>query len=324
MAQPLDIVKTTPGGLPLALVPIAESANRYFRAARSPRTRQEYDRQWKGFVAWCETMGLRALPAAPETVALYLSARADEGRKVSTLSLALSAISQAHKIAGHDSPRKSGAVHNTWKGIRRELGTTQRRVVPVEVDLLRKMAKAQPKSLRGLRDRALLCLGLAGAFRRSETVALEVADLSFTDDGLVVTVRQSKTDQESEGAQVGIPYGSNRSTCPVRSTQAWLEAAGITEGPVFRSVNRHGKVGGRLSGADIARAIKRAAESVGIDPAEYSGHSLRAGLATSAAKNRVSDRAIMKQGRWKSRPMVDRYVRDASLFDENAAAGIGL
>lgn len=323
MMDTVEIVRS--GGIPEALAPIADSANRYARAARADRTLQEYARQWKRFVSWCESAGLSPLPAAPGTVALYLSARADEGRAVSTLAQALAAISQAHKKAGLESPRKSGAVQETWKGIRRKVGVAARRVHPVEVGVLRKMIKAVPKNLRGTRDRALLCLGLAGAFRRSELVELAVADLDFADDGIRVTFRKSKTDQEAKGEKVGIPYGSTRATCPVRSVQAWLKAAKITEGVVFRSVSRYGKVGGPLNGIDIARTIKKAALAAGInDPAEYSGHSLRAGLATSAHKAGVPDQSIMKQGRWKSRTTLDRYIRDEQLFDQNAAAAIGL
>src|SRR5690606_28465008 len=131
-------------------------------------------------------------------------------------------------------------------------------------------------------------------------------------------------DQEGAGRKVGIPYGSDPSTCPVRSLRAWLELAGINEGAAFRSVSRHGKVGARLSGRDVARTVKAAAEAAGIDPVRVSGHSLRAGLATSAAKAGKSERAIMAQTGHRSVNMVRRYIRDANLFTDNAAAGIGL
>ena len=187
------------------------------------------------------------------------------------------------------------------------------------------MVEALPVDARGLRDRALLVVGLAGGFRRSELVALEVADLAFTDDGLVVTVRRSKTDQEGEGATVGLPYGGNPDTCPVRVLRAWLEAHGIESGPAFREVTRAGVVTERpASDRAVDRAVKRAAKAAGLDVDRLSAHSLRAGLATSAARAGKADRAIMRQGRWKSRTMVDRYVREASLFRENAATGIGL
>lgn len=180
-------------------------------------------------------------------------------------------------------------------------------------------------TIGALRDRVLLLVGFAGAFRRSELVAIEVEDLSFRPEGLVVCVRGSKTDQERAGAEVGLPFGNALETCPVRTARAWLDAAQITSGPVLRAVDRHGNVGEPLAAAEVARIVKRVAERAGLDPAAYSGHSLRAGLATSAASRGKPDRAIMAQGRWSSRAMVDRYVRSATLLDAgNAAAGIGL
>jgi integrase len=141
----------------------------------------------------------------------------------------------------------------------------------------------------------------------------------------VVTIRKSKTDQEGNGRKVGIPYGSNCDTCPVRSLQLWLEEGAIKEGPVFRAVNRHGHVQqGRLSDKSVALVVKRCAEAAGLDSSKYSGHSLRAGLATSAAMNGVSERAIMKQTGHRSEAMVRRYIREGNLFNDNAATSLGL
>jgi integrase len=160
---------------------------------------------------------------------------------------------------------------------------------------------------------------------RSELVALDVAHARFMADGIELQIDRSKTDQEGAGELVGVPFGSDRATCPVRSLSAWLEEAGIDEGAIFRSITRHARIGARLTDRSVARIVKRTALAAGLDPAPYSGHSLRAGLATSAAKAGKRDRAIMKQGRWRSRAMVDRYVRDATLIDDdNAASGIGL
>ncbi|MBZ0120678.1 MAG: site-specific integrase, partial [Sandaracinaceae bacterium] len=163
----------------------------------------------------------------------------------------------------------------------------------------------------GRRDRALLMVGFAAALRRSELVALDVPDLGFTADGLELALGRTKTDQEEQGVRAGVPFGSDRATCPVRALRAWLEDAAMVEGAVFRSVSRHGRLGGRLSDRDVARIVRRTALRGGLDPSRYTGHSLRAGLAPSAAKAGKRDRAIMKQGRWRSRAMVDRYVRDA-------------
>jgi integrase len=184
---------------------------------------------------------------------------------------------------------------------------------------------ATPDSLRGLRNRALLLLGFAGAFRRTELVSLNRGDLDFQRNGLVVTVRRSKTDQEGKSRRVGIPFGSTEQTCPVRAVQRWLEAAEIARGALFRAVDRHDSVSpDRLSDRAVARLVKEHAELIGLDPARYAGHSLRAGLATSAADGGASDRVIMRTTGHKSVLMVNRYVREGRLFRENAAILAGL
>ncbi len=186
------------------------------------------------------------------------------------------------------------------------------------------MVSALPDSLLGTRDRALLLVGFAGAFRRSELCALRMSDLSFTQDGLTVTIRRSKTDQEGQGRKVGIPFGSNARTCPVVALQVWIEASGIERGRVFRSVTRHGKVNGKLGSQSVALVVKRSAEAVGLDPANLAGHSLRSGFATSAAAAGATERSIMKQTGHRSLPALRGYIRDGSLFRENAAALVGL
>lgn len=190
---------------------------------------------------------------------------------------------------------------------------------------LQRLVAALPDSLSGSRDRLLLLVGFAGAFRRSELVALDLEDITITPDGLEVLVRRSKTDQEGTGTVKGIPFGSNPRTCPVRAFRAWIERSGITTRTLFRHVDRHGCLHAhRLSGHAIARIIKRLAKVAGLDPVQFSGHSLRAGLATAAARAGKADRTIMRQTGHRSRAMLDRYVRDADLFTDNAAAGIGL
>ncbi len=156
-------------------------------------------------------------------------------------------------------------------------------------------------------------------------MGLDASDLDFGRDGLTVTLRRSKTDQEGAGQKVGIPYGSTPATCPVRNLRAWLDAAQVTAGPVFRGVNRWGQCStARLTDRAVALVVKRCAEAAGLDPAQYAGHSLRAGSATAAAEAGVSERVITAQTRHKSLPMVRRYIRDGNLFRENAAAAVGL
>lgn len=192
-------------------------------------------------------------------------------------------------------------------------------------DDIRAMVEACDAGMIGLRDRALILLGFAGSFRRSELVSLDAADCEFGRDGLTITLRRSKTDQEAQGRKVGIPYGSNPGTCPIRTLQSWMEAATISEGAVFRSINRHGRVRAhRLSGNDVARVAKKLAERAGLDASHYAGHSLRSGHATSAAIAGASERSIMNQTGHRSVQMVRRYIRDGCLFRENSAGKLGL
>jgi integrase len=264
------------------------------------------------------------LPASPEVVASYIAECA--GRlKVGSIQRRLNAIAEAHKAVGVDSPTHHAMVTNTMKGIRRTKGTASAQKAPTLTDDIRAMIDATDAGIIGNRDRALVLLGFAGAFRRSELVGLNVDDCAFGKDGLTVTLRRSKTDQDGQGRKIGIPYGSNPETCPVRVLQGWLEQAGTSSGPLFRSINRHGQVrAGRLSGIDVSRVVKKLAKRAGLDAAKYAGHSLRAGHATSAAIAGASERSIMNQTGHRSVQMVRRYIRDGSLFRENSAGKLGL
>lgn len=302
----------------------AEQARKYVVEAKAQNTRRAYATDWRMFVEWCVANDLQALPASPETVVLYVTILA-QSYKVSTIDRRLTAISQAHQAARLDPPTKNIAVATVMSGIRRTLGTAQDGKAPALVDDVRAMVAGLPNTRHGLQQRALLLLGFAGAFRRSELVALDVADFQFTRAGLVVTIRRSKTDQTGEGMQKGIPNGSTADTCPVRAVKAWLKAANISSGPVFRPVNRADEVqAARLADQAVARAVKRGAERAGLDPSLYAGHSLRAGLATSAAAAGVEERLIAKQTGHKSMTVLRRYIREGSLFNDNAAGKVGL
>ncbi len=306
-----------------ALAEMAAQARDYAQQAKSANTRRAYRSDWADFAGWCQAHSLVALPAAPATVALYLTSAA-ERLKAATLTRRLTAISQAHQAAEHPSPTKSATVRAVASGIRRAKGTAQQGKAAAVTDEMRAMVAVLPPTLVGRRDRALLLLGFAGAFRRSELVALDVADVQQTRDGLVVTLRKSKTDQEGAGRRVGIPYGGHPQSCPVRALEDWLAAAGIATGPLFRGLRNDGALMGRLSDKGVARVVQRRAQAVGLDPARYGGHSLRAGLATAAAAAGKSERAIMAQTGHKSVPMVRKYIRSGELFTDNAAAGLGL
>lgn len=304
---------------------ITAKSTEYIEQAKALNTIKAYRTDFNHFVEWCETYGLNALPSTPQTVANYLTENVENGMKVSTLTRRISSISQAHQAANIESPTHSIIVRSVMAGIRRSKGTAQQGKTPVLTSDIRVMVDTLPNNLLGIRDRALLLLGFAGAYRRSELVSLDVEDITFARDGLRVLLRKSKTDQEGQGITKGIAYGSHLETCPVRALQQWLEASKIKTGPLFCAINRHGQMQpGRLSDKAVVLIVKRQASAAGLDPQLYSGHSLRAGLATSAAEAGVNERTIMKQTGHRSENMVRKYIRMGSLFQENASAMVGL
>lgn len=303
-----------------------EQTRHYIEEAKAAETRRGYTIDWKHFSGWCEKNGRQAMPASPETVALYLTDSA-AAAKVATLQRRLTSISQAHAARGFtDSPTKTALVRSVFQGIRREKGIAKAGKTPaLSQDIIRMVHALPADRLIGLRDRALLLVGFSGAFRRSELAALTVGDVEFHDRGMTIYIRKSKTDQEGAGQKVGIPHGAMEETCPVRALEQWMAKSGVTEGPLFRSVNRHGKAAGRgICSRTVADVVKRAVLKIGKDPTAFAGHSLRAGLATSAAMHGKSMTSIMKQTRHRSEAMVRVYIREGNLFRDNAAEGIGL
>src|ERR1700722_14146485 len=226
--------------LPAALGPDLTAAVDLAKAEKAVSTRKAYGTDFRLFKAWCEVKGVSPLPASPETVAAFLAAESGEGTKPPTLARRVAAIRYAHKLAHLDTPTDSEAVKATLRGIRRTVGAAKVRKAPAVTAKMHSMVAMAPDRLSGLRDRALLLLGFAGAFRRSELVALDVTDIAEAKTGLLVTIRRSKTDQEGEGITIAIPRGDV--ACPARALQEWLGAAGIEAGPIFRAINKAGTV----------------------------------------------------------------------------------
>lgn len=316
---------TVAATLPAVSQELLEAARGYWENDRAANTATAYRSDWQQFEAWCGLHGLAAMPAAPATVGLHLADMAGHDYKLGTIERRLAAITAAHQDAGHELNTKHTAIKKLLAGIRRTLGRAQQPKAALLTEDVRAMVKGLPEGLLGDRDRALLLVGFAGALRRSELVGFNVEDVKFEQAGMVLTIRRSKTDQEGQGQQIAIPYGRHATTCPVRALQAWLEAAGIASGPIFRAVNRHGHVAaGRLSDKAVALVVKRAALAAGLDPANYAGHSLRSGMATSAARAGADERSIMNQTRHRSVAMVRRYIQRGQLFADNAAGQLGL
>lgn len=305
---------------------LSAEARGYASRSSAENTRRAYRAAWADFTTYCDVAGVSPLPASPETVGSYLAARAATV-KASTLALRLVAIRQAHRLAGHRLDTGHPAIRETVKGIRRTHGAAVAKKEAATTTHLRDAVDrlAQAPGLRPLRDRAVLLVGFAAALRRSELVALDVADLRFVAEGVVLTLRRSKTDTEGQGAEIAIPYGASDRTCPVLTLEAWLRAAAITAGAIFVSVTRHGRATGtRLSDRDVARVVKAAVGAAGYAPEGFGGHSLRSGFITSAARAGVAERSIQNQSRHKSLPVLRGYIRRGSLFMDNAAGRVGL
>jgi site-specific recombinase XerD len=325
MKRALTELATLPSP-PADLAPLPELVERarYYAAdARASSTRRAYLTDFASFQGWCARQNLPSEPTTPAAVAVYLAALADAGRKASTIERALAGIAWAQRARGFEWAKGHPAIAAVMTGIRRRCGTAPSQKTPVADGELAALLATLDGSLAGLRDRALLTMGWFGAFRRSELVALTAADVKKEREGLVLSVRRSKGDQEARGAEKGIPYASNPALCPVRALAAWLEAAAITEGALFRSVDRHGRIGDRaLSDRSVALVVKRCAERAGLDPNALAGHSLRSGFATTAARKGKSLDAIMRQTLHKSERVARGYIRHAKLFDDNAAVGL--
>ncbi|MDK1473585.1 tyrosine-type recombinase/integrase [Streptomyces sp. 549] len=297
-------------------------------------TKTAYRRQAALFIDWCEQHGRATLPASPQTLAAYVSHLCDLDRAPATIEQAIATIRVAHREAGHDGQPDTRAalrILKTHKRDRAEQGKRKRKAPPVTLNILRAMIDTtDPATPAGQRDRALLILGFAMMARRSELAALRTDDVTFTDDGLTVFIRASKTDQEAAGAEVHIPNGVHPDTDPVRVTRAWLDtltAHGIHDGPLLRRINRWGHLlPGGMSGAAINERVRKLAVDADVPNAvAFTAHGLRAGGPTEAAKAGQPVSFIAEHGRWsKTSPQVLEYIRPVDKWRDNPMRGIGL
>ncbi len=324
---------TAPPPSPTAIGAAAlEAALRLAGEAHAENTRRAYRADWAHFARWCEGAGFAGMPAPPEAVAAFLAAHAGALGRAS-LRRRLAAIAQAHRAAGHTpSPTEHPGVRATLRGLLRRHGAPPRRAAALGAVEIRALAEAcaRDPSPAGLRDRALLLLGYAGALRRAELVAVEAGHLVFGEGGLRLLIPRSKTDAEGAGAWLAIPLGRRRITCPVRALRDWLARAGIASGPVFRALPP--RVAPRGPSSDPARALhadgvrrvllKRAAEAGVAAPAleRLSPHGLRAGFVTEAYRAGARDEEIMEHTRHRDARTMRGYVRRARLGALGSAA----
>ena len=329
-ASPPSVPAPTAAGAEITR--LAGVAADYAERSQSSATRRAYDSAWRAFNAWCDDHQATALPAHPDVVAVYLADRAQRGARKATLAKIIAAIGDAHRRADA-APPASARLTEIWSGIRRADHREPRQAAALATADLRRVVARLPQTTAGARDRAFLLVGFAAALRGSEIVALQLADgagesaanrCGFVAGGLRIRLGATKTDQEGVGAVIAIPRGKTK-LCPVTALRAWLDLSQISGGPIFRPVDRHGRIGQTaLSGRAVADIVKRAVSRAGLDPLRFSGHSLRAGFVTSAAIAGVTTELIMRQTRHKKAETVAMYVREAELFSRNAASKVGL
>ncbi|HLJ49108.1 MAG TPA: site-specific integrase [Bryobacteraceae bacterium] len=278
--------------------------------ATAANTRRALDSDWRHFATWCRRAGRTSLPAAAETVELYLThCAAKLGHKTSTVQRRAWSISRQHRSAGEISPL-GDQVRGLLAAIARKFGTAPQQPAAVTPEELRAMSLACDDSPRGIRDRAILVLGFATGCRRSELVALRIQDVTVAGKGLVVKVRRAKNDQTGRGREIGVFRGRRAETCPVRTLRAWLRLRGPSPGLLF----------GLTTGESINYVVHQAAKRAGLDPARYSAHSLRAGMCTTAVASGAPESIVMRRSGHKSASSFQRYVRPAEMFASDPLA----
>ena len=297
------------------------------KAARSENTRVAYEKGWQCFVSWCQGVDLVPEEAKAEDVVRFLVAMASDdrsgGRKplaLNTLRLYRSGLNDRWRSMGSPSPASARSVDEILQGLARLRGDTPRRVKALREHQILAMLKSCGGGLHGLRDAAVLSLGFAAALRRSELCGLRTADLERKGtEGMIVHVRRSKTDAQGTGQRVAVLEG--KSVKPVAHVERWLRASRISEGFVFQTLLHGGVASGRpIDPGDVARVVKRHARRIGLDPREYSGHSLRAGFVTSAAVHHARIDKIMEVTRHRNAQTVLKYIRDEESFVDHAGA----
>lgn len=299
-------------------------------AARAPSTRRVYASAWRAWEQWCAGRGYAPLPADPVHVAAHVAWLGSQGRSVSTVDRALASIAAEHAASGLDDPTSAAGVRLTRSGVRRTVGAAPRRQAhPVTTAEVRRLVEVcDLSSLRGLRDRALLLVGYAAALRRSEVGAIRLGDVAYRSQGIALIIGRSKADQEGAGTVVAIARGHG-TTDPVQAVRAWVAGAGLDDPaePVFVRIawsDRRALRGRALSGQAVQEVLLARAAQAGIDDLDLSGHSLRAGHATTAAEAGVPADRLARTTRHARLETLARYVRPSEALRDTSSASLGL
>lgn len=317
---------TAVAGEVVPLSQLEEAASEYAQAGQTPNTRRAFEGALRGFMSWCASAGVVASPANVESVRLYLAARAPQ-LAASTLALHLVALDAECRAKEWPEPGRNPQVKELMKGIRNQLGEPPNKKRGLSGAEVKRIVELLPRTLTGLRDRAILLVIYAGALRRSELAALAIdtgnVRAVFVAEGLEIHVRRAKGDQEGKGAILAIPFF--REACPVMALRDWIAAAGITSGPIFRPIDRHGRLGVRqLTDRWVATIVKDGAESIGIDRKLISGHSPRRGAITDMHRRGANDVDLQRHARHSDFKTTRGYIADADRFSSSAARMLDL
>jgi len=293
------------------------------QSSKSNNTIRAYKSDFRDFGLFCAKNGFKSLPSEPKIVSLYLTHLSTKDVKMSTLKRRLVSIGVIHKLKGHYLDIKHPSIIENIMGIKRRKGSTQKGKKPLLINELKQVINVinqyKDNEIKKFRDKSIILIGFAGGFRRNEIVTLDYDDLDFVTEGLKINLKRSKTDQFGEGLVKGLPYFDNLQYCPVVSLKKWIEVSNINSGPLFRRFCKGPKLTeDRLTDQSVALLIKKYLKLAGIESKNYSGHSLRSGFATSAAESGAEERSIMAMTGHKSTEMVRRYIKEASLFKNNA------
>lgn len=289
---------------------------KYFDSHIAAGTKQTYDDALAQFQDYCQWKNHPPLPTSVEAIVDYITFLADGHKSVAWIQVTLAAISYHHRMRELEDPTDDTRVNVIMRGIRRQRKTRPTQKEPITREVLATMLEPMDDktSLSQLRDRALLLVGYAGAFRQSELCALLVSDVQLRVDEMIITLRASKTDQEGRGIVKRLPrLAATPAMCPVRAVEQWLTAAKITSGPLFRKVDRHGRIGGKpMNPRSVAFIVKRDLPG-NADTLQFAGHSLRAGFVTQAAQDGTPEYEIQEVTKHKSADMLRRYIRDKGI-----------
>ena len=296
-------------------------------AAVTESTRTVYGHSWRGWERWCAGRGITPLPAAPAAVCAYLTERAADGASASGIDTACSAISYVHRSHGLADPTLTEGVRQVRRGLRRTLGTAPHRLArPLGTAEIRQIVTPIDRSTaKGARDAAIILLGFASALRRSELTALTLADVETKPAGLLLHVRRSKTDPEGHGQLVGVAHGQHALTDPVAALATWTGFRGDAPGPLFTSLRHQVLTEEPISGEAVARMLRARTRAAGMSPDRITGHSLRAGHATTAAAAGVPlDRIALQTRHKRLSTLIERYIRPAQALDATSSRDLGL